>query len=77
MTAIQTGRLGRENTISSSVRFWLSISEASRFAREHLVVLLDFLMVVSERGALSPLVLSCFRRSSVQNEVLDPESRSA
>ena len=41
------------------------------------MVLLDFPMVVSERVALSPLALGFFRRSSVQNEVLDPESRNA
>ena len=76
IAAVETGRLGREYTIGSSIRFWLPISETSRLTRENSMVSLDFPMVVSKRVALSPLALR-FLRSSIQNEVLDPESRNA
>ena len=77
MQAISTGRLGVDYTIGSSIRFCSLRSDTSRFTREHSIDLSDVCMVVRERDVLLPLVPSFLRRSSVQNDVFEPESSNA
>ena len=77
MVSFETRRLGVEYTIGSSIWFCSMRSDTSRFTREHSIDWLDVCMVVRERDVFFPLVLSFLRRSSVQNDVFEPESRNA